>query len=235
MDARSLWDIDDPVGSERRLREAAADAAGTAREALLTRVAHALGLQGRLDEAHAVLDEVRPGDPEVDVRVALERGRLVRSAGDAHAARPLFEHAASLARESALEELLVDALRLVALVADPEDRLAAHEAALAAARSSHDPRARDRDASILHDIGMVHADAGDFGAALVVFEEALESRERIGDHARTREARWTVAWSLRRLGRHEEALALQRALRAELFAVGASDPRVDEELELLQG
>lgn len=234
-DPRSLWNFDDPAGSEARFREAAAASSGPDREVLLTQVARALGLQERFDEGHAVLDQVQPGDPEVDVRVALERGRLVRSAGDDHAARPLFEHAAGLARESAHDELLVDALHMVALVAAGEDRVPAHEAALAAARSSHDFRARDWDASILHNIGMVHADAGDFGAALVVFEEALEARERIGDHARTRVARWTVAWSLRHLGRHEEALALQRALRAELAAAGESDPAVDEELALLSG
>ena len=234
MDPRSLWDFNDPAASEQRLREAAAATSGPEREVLLTQVARALGMQERFDEGHTVLDQVQPGEPEVDVRVALERGRLVRSGGGEQAARPLFQHAAGLARDSAQDELLVDALHMVALVADRDDRVASHEAALSAARSSHDPHARDRDAAILHDIGMVHADVGDFGAALVVFEEALEARERIGDHARTRGARWTVAWSLRHLGRREEAVALQRALRAELSAAGESDPSVDEELELLQ-
>ena len=44
-----------------------------------------------------------------------------------------------------------------------------------------------------------------------------------------------VAWSLRNLGRTEEALAAQRALKAELTAAGASDPYVDEELANLEG
>ena len=235
MDPRPLWEADDPVGSEQRLREEAAGAASPHREVLLTQVARALGLQTRFEEGHQVLDDIAPGNPEVDVRVALERGRLVRAAGDEAAARPLFAHAARLAREAALDEHLVDALHLAALVAEPDDRVSAHEAALAATRSSHDPRARDRDASILHDIGMVHAAAGDFGAALVVFEEALEARERIGDHAGTRAARWKVAWTLRHLGRRDEALALQRALKAELDAWDQADPRVDDELGLLTG
>ncbi len=80
---------------------------------------------------------------------------------------------------------------------------------------------------------MVHADAGDFGAALVRFEEALAARERIGDHARTRVARWMVAWALRHLGRRDEALALQQAIKADLDANGEADPYVDEELALL--
>jgi hypothetical protein len=80
---------------------------------------------------------------------------------------------------------------------------------------------------------MAHADAGDFGRALVVFEEALAARERIGDAGRTRVARWMVAWALRNLDRREEALALQRALKAELEALGEEDPYVDEEIGIL--
>ena len=45
---------------------------------------------------------------------------------------------------------------------------------------------------------------------------------------------WMVAWALRHLGRTEEALAVQRGLRAELDAAGLDDPYVDEELALLE-
>ena len=44
-----------------------------------------------------------------------------------------------------------------------------------------------------------------------------------------------VAWSLRNLGRTDEALAAQRALKKELDAAGATDPYVDEELAILEG
>ena len=100
--------------------------------------------------------------------------------------------------------------------------------------ASDDPAARDWDASLLNNIGMTHADAGDFGAALVAFEEALAARERIGDAGRTRVARWMVGWALRNLGRTDEALAIQQALKAELDALGEEDPYVDEELGLLE-
>jgi tetratricopeptide (TPR) repeat protein len=234
IDPRPLWDFDDPAASEQRFRAAATDAEGPARAAWLTQVARALGLQKQYDEGHAVLDSVVGDDPEVATRVSLERGRLFRSAGDTEAAGPQFEAAAERAREAGLDELLVDALHMAALVAEPAEQLAAHERALAAARGSRDPRARDWDASILNNLGMVHADAGDHVAALAVFEEALEARERIGEVAQVRIARWMVAWSLRHLGRREEALALQRALRDELAAVGEHDPYVDEELRLLE-
>lgn len=230
---RDLWDFDDPAASERRFREHAASSDEPEATYAQTQVARALGLQERYDEGHAVLDGLEPADSEARVRVALERGRLLRSSGDEAGALPRFEEAATAARAVGLEELEVDALHMVALVVAPADRLAAHEVALARARSAADPAARDWDASLLTNLGMTHADAGDHAAALVAFEDALEARRRIGDVPRTRVARWMVAWSLRHLGRVEEARAMQLALKAELDAAGEHDPYVDEELGLL--
>lgn len=234
IDPTPLWDFDDPAGSEHRFRAAAETAEGSDRPVLLTQAARALGLQERYDEAHALLDELAPVDDEVAVRIALERGRLLRSAGRPEEARVHFEAAVSTARAARLDVLLVDALHMVALVADPDDQLRINQEALGVARASDDPRARDWDASLLNNIGMVHADDGDFVGALASFQEALAARERIGDPARTRVARWMVAWALRNLGRRDEALAMQHALRAELVAAGAEDPHVEAEIALLE-
>ena len=234
MHPSELWDFDDPAGSERRFREAAEAADGDERRIWLTQVARALGLQERYDDAHAVLDDLSPeGSPEVAVRLLLERGRVYRSSGDPEHALPFFEEAATRAEQAGLDELRIDALHMVALVVPVEDQVAITENALAVAAASTDPRARDWDASLLNNLGMVHADAGDFGRALVVFEEALTACERIGDAGRVRIARWMVAWALRNLGRRDEALALQQALKAELVALAEEDPYVDEELEIL--
>ncbi|HEX5086217.1 MAG TPA: tetratricopeptide repeat protein [Nocardioides sp.] len=232
---KELWDFDDPAGSEQRLRAAAEMAEGKDRLVLLTQVARALGLQERYDEGHAVLNDLAVEDVEVATRAALERGRLLRSAGDPDAARPFFEGAAASAREAGLDALQVDALHMVALVAPDDDQLRLNEEALALARDSSDQEARDWDASLLNNVGMMHADAGDWPAALAAFEGALAARERIGDPGRTRIARWMVGWALRNLGRTDEALALQTALKAELEAAGKEDPYVDEEISLLQG
>ena len=237
IDPRSLWDFDDPAGSEQRLREAARAAAGDDRAAWQTQVARALGLQEHYDAGHALLDEVAADGHggEVPARVALERGRLRRSAGHPDAARPDFEEAARRAGEAGFEELQVDALHMVALVVPEEESFEAGQHALDVARAATDPRARDWDASLLNNMGMARADAGDHVGALICFEEALEARERIGDVAPTRVARWMVAWSLRHLGRTDEALAMQRELKAELTADGEHDPYVDEEISLLEG
>lgn len=236
IDTRSLWDFAEPAGSEQRLRAAAAEAAkGVDREVWLTQVARALGVQEKYAGGHEVLDTLDATDPEVRARVALERGRLVRSAGDGPASRPHFEEAATTAAAAGLEELQVDAMHMVAMVAGPADQVALTLEALGVARAASDPRARDWDASLLNNLGMTHADSGDHVAALAAFEEALDARERIGDIARIRVARWMVAWSLRHLGHHAEALALQRSLRADLAADGEVDPYVDEEIGLLEG
>jgi tetratricopeptide (TPR) repeat protein len=233
IDPTPHWDFEDPAGSEQRFRDAASAATGDDEQVLLTQAARALGLQERYAEGHAQLDTLTSTAPEVRIRIALERGRLLRSSGD-DGARVWFEEAAGIAAGAGLEALRVDALHMVALVADPTERLAINEEALAIARGSSDQRARDWDASLLNNIGMAHADAGDLTAALESFEEALAACERIGIAFRTRVAKWMVAWTLRRLDRPAEALDMQRALKSELEAAGESDPYVDEELALLE-
>jgi len=235
MHPLDLWDFDDPAGSEERFRAAAAAVEGEQRAVLLTQVARALGLQERYDDAHTVLDDLSPaGSAEVECRLLLEQGRVYRSSGDPGHARRFFVEAAEVAEGARLDELRVDALHMLALVSDPTEQGAITERALAVAAASADPRARDWDASLLSNLAMLHADAGEFARALVLFEDALAARERIGDPGRTRVARWMVAWALRNLGRREEALALQQALKAELVALGEEDPYVDEEIAILK-
>ena len=232
-DLRALWDFDDPAGSEQRFRAAAAAADGEERAVLLAQVARTLGLQERYAEGHAVLDGLVVSGPRVAAHVELERGRLLRSSGNPDASCAHFDAAEQAASAAGDDALRVDALHMRALVAPVDERLALTEHALEVAGRSSDPAARDWDASLLNNIGMVHADAGDWPAALTSFEQALVARERIGREDETRVARWMVAWALRHLGRTAEALAMQRALRADLDAAGLADPYVDEELALL--
>lgn len=231
-DLADLWDFDDPAASERRFRAAAT---GDERPVMLTQVARALGLQGSYDAAHELLHEVAAGpvDEETRVRLHLERGRLHRSAGDPVTARPEFDEAAELAEAAGLDALHLDALHMQALVAEPDEAVAITERALALAAVSDDERARNWDASLLTNLGMMRVEAGNLDGALETFEDALSARVRIGVPADIRVARWMVAWVLRLQGRDDEARAIQRALKAELDAAGTTDPYVDEELGLL--
>lgn len=192
-----------------------------------------MGLAGRYGEALATLDALTSDDPELRVRVLLERGRVLNSSGSADEARPLFETAFSEASEAGFEHLAVDALHMVAIVAAPEEQAELNRRALALAESAEDPRARQWRATLLNNMGWTEFDAGRLDDALALFESALAARVELGKTADIQVARWCVARTLRELGRDEEALAIQRALAEEHAAAGTTDPYVDEEIASL--
>jgi len=233
IDPRPLWDFEDPAASGERFLDVAEHADEPEKTAWLTQYARTLGLLERYDDAHKVLDQLRSDDAQAATYLDLERGRVLNSSGDPDGARARFEAAAQRAESSGLDALHVDALHMLAIVAPPEQQHDLNRRALEVARASSDHRARDWDASLLNNIGMTYADAGDFEQALATFEEALAACERIGDPGRIRVARWMVAWSLRNLGRRDEALRIQWALKEELDSNGDTDPYVDDELALL--
>ncbi|GAA4118701.1 hypothetical protein GCM10022215_20540 [Nocardioides fonticola] len=231
-EVRRLWDFEDPVASESRLR-AAADASTSA--VWTTQIARALGLQERTTEALALLDGIAGhDDPVVRAWSTLERGRALRSDGDPEQAERWFAEAVEAARTADLPFLEVDALHMLALVAPPDEALAAHLRALEAARTASDPHTSTWECSILTNIGMTHADAGAWPEALTAFEEARAAALRLPDaEQRLLVADWMVAWALRHLGRRAEALEVQRDLRRRHEAAGTSDPYVEEELAML--
>jgi tetratricopeptide (TPR) repeat protein len=198
---------------------------------LLTQAARALGLAGRFEEATTVLADIPTSDPEVAVRVLLERGRVLNSGGAPGDARPVFEAAFAAAAQSGFEHLAIDALHMVAIVAPASEQVSLNSRALELAAAGSDPRAQQWRASLLNNLGWTRFDAGEFGAALALFEEALVERERQGKDAETGVARWCVARTYRALGRLEEALAAQRALAAWLSERGLPpDEYVAEEI-----
>ncbi|WP_341890769.1 TraB/GumN family protein [Variovorax sp. YR752] len=239
-DILALWDFDDPAASEARFRAALDDVAAPpthdAALSLRTQIARTMSLRRRFDEAHRLLDAVDaelPGaGPEPRVRTLLERGRTWRSAREPARARPLFLQAEQLARSAKLEYLHVDALHMAALLeTDPHTQLEANQRALAAARAAGDPQARRWEASLTHNIGWSLHEAGRHEEALASFRDALAARQR--DSARperVREAHWMIAFELRALHRHDEALAVLRSLEGELAAAGAADGFVPEEI-----
>jgi tetratricopeptide (TPR) repeat protein len=227
-----LWDFDDPAGSEGRFRaEIERTSSGWGADVLRTQLARALGLQRDFDEARAMLDGIPAGaDPEVAVRVRLERGRILNSAGDPEGARPEFETASELATAAGREFLAVDALHMIAIVAPAEEQPAWHDRAIAMAERAGDPRARKWLASLYNNAGWTRFERGEPDEALRLFERALDERRASGTPREVGVARWTVARGLRAVGRTEEALAAQEALRRDNAAAGTDDPYVGEEL-----
>ncbi len=176
----ALWDFADAAGSEQHLRRAAGSASDADENAeLQTQIARALGLQERFAAADAVLDAITSGSPVVRARVALERGRLRNSAGDAAAAVPLFIAAAQAAASADSLFLRVDALHMLA-IAD-----AAHAAqwtaqALALLEGSDDPRTRRWAVGLHNNEGWALMDAGRPADAVSAFERSRDAAERWG-------------------------------------------------------
>lgn len=223
IDAPALWDFADPARSEANFRARLPGATADDALSLQTQIARSLGLRSRFDEAHALLDRVESQLPragaEPRVRYLLERGRTLRSSGRRDLARPLFLQAVEQARSARLDELTVDAMHMVALVEpDAEAQLGWNRRALEIALASSEVNARNWDASLANNIGVTLHERGRFDDALASFNVAVQARERIGQPRRLHEARWMVAWTLRALKRHDEALRLLSRLDSDTSA-----------------
>jgi tetratricopeptide (TPR) repeat protein len=178
-----LWDFDDPAGSEQRfaVEEASGSHTDSARAELVTQRARALGLQGRFEEGHALLDSLGdPSDPVVRTRVALETGRLLSSAGRPAGAAPQFETAARTAETAGLLFLQIDALHMLAIADQPRsDEWAAQ--AIGRALAAPDDRTRRWLVSLHNNRGWWHFDAGRLDEALGSFQQAQQWAERVGN------------------------------------------------------
>lgn len=247
LDLRGLWNFADPAASEQRFHERARDATPDEQAILQTQIARTLGLRRRFDEARAVLAALEPRlaerSPEVQARHHLELGRTWASAThrpaerDAAArarARAAFVQAHAVAAAAGLDDLAIDALHMLPFTTtDPAEAARLNETALAAALASPQPAARRWEASLRNNLGVSLHEQGRLDDALAVFRANVEPTARLGDAMRLRIAHWMVAWTLRGLGRGDEALAIQLRLAAENAAAGTPDPEVYGELALL--
>jgi tetratricopeptide (TPR) repeat protein len=223
---REHWDFDDLDASERRFRDLlAAEASGSARAEILTQLARVHGLRGDFDEAERLIQEAEGlagSSASAQVRIDLERGRLLRSGGDKAAALPLFESAFDTARREGESFLAGDAAHMAALAAPDRGGFVAWT------RRGIELAESERGAAywlgpLLNNLGWEHYDAGEYGEALAAFERALEARERDPeDQSAIQFARYVVAKSLRALGRAAEAATLME--QAIAWAEGEDEP-----------
>lgn len=235
-DIQSLWDFEQLKVSEERFRKCVKEVDDTTlRLELLTQVARALGLRREIDAATATLGEVAArldeAGPRARVRWFLESGRVLNSSGRSAEAVSFFTDAWELALVSAEDYLAVDAAHMLAIAEkDPDEQIRWNERAMEYAARSHDLRTQGWFGALANNLGWTLHDLGRYDEALVMFERGLVWRQSRDDVVGTRIAAWTVARCLRSLGRVEEALSRQQALRAELDAAKADDPYVEEEL-----
>lgn len=247
IDLEPLWDWHDPALSESRFRAALATAKGDDALILQTQIARTYGLRRDFARAREILRNMEPrlaqAGAEPRIRHALELGRTYASAAhpkesqtpEAKArARALYARAFELARREKFDGLAIDALHMLAFVdTEAAEQLKWAQEALAVAEASSQPAAKKWEASLRNNAGTALHRLGRYEEALAQFEQALALRRRGSDAAATRVAQWMVAWTLRSLGRLDEALRLQLELEREWDAAGKPDPYVFEELEHL--
>ena len=247
IDVTTLWDFSRPEVSEQRFRAALETATGDDALILQTQIARTYGLRKDFDKARKVLRSIEPhiksAGPEVRVRYELELGRTYASAthspelqtpSNKETARAAYQRALDQARAAELDGLSIDAIHMLAFVdTAPADQLKWAQSALTVVESSTQPAAKGWEASIRNNLGYALHQLGQYDDALTQFKAAVALRERGTNAEATRVAHWMVAWTLRALGRSDEALAMQLRLERECDAAGQPDTHVFEELEIL--
>jgi tetratricopeptide (TPR) repeat protein len=189
-----LWDFENPELSERRFRDAMDDQKCDVYEKaeLATQLGRAIGLQGRFEEADALLDSIDgEEEPTIGVRILLERGRILNSSGHAAMAVPLFEQAAELGDHLGDEFLAVDALHMLA-IADSAHAELWTRSALEYASTAHEPRTKRWMVPLHNNLGRTLHEAGRLTEALVEFQLAEQWAERVGTPAQQQYAREAI-------------------------------------------
>lgn len=190
-----LWNFDDPASSEIRFREAMADPRFNIdeRDELATQLGRAIAMQGRFEEADALLDAIDGEDePTVGVRILLERGRVLHSSGHSAMAVPLFEQAAELGDLLGEEFLTVDAMHMLAL-ADTGHTESWTRSALEYASTLTDLRTKRWMVDLHGNLGRSLFDDGRRTEAMVEFQLAEQWAERVGTPQQQVSAREAIA------------------------------------------
>lgn len=216
----SLWNFNDPAGTEARFRELLPRARESSDPSyaaeLLTQIARTQGLQQKFDEAHATLDGV-DASLKADMKVAkirslLERGRVFNSSGKAKESIPIFKDALRGAQESGLENYAIDAAHMLGIAEKGQEALNWNLEAIRLAEAAKDPKARRWLGPLYNNTGWTYFDMGDYAEALKLFERDIEFRKQTATNVEVGIARWSAAKMMRHLGRVEESLKQQTEL-----------------------
>jgi len=239
-DFDKLWDYNDPAGTELKfknlLEETKNSGDNSAYLQLQTQIARTLGLQMKFDDAHKLLDEVEKElsdkeDPVARVRYLLERGRAFNSSKQKDKARELFLKAYELAKKEGEDNFAVDAAHMMGIVEPGDESLRWNEIAMKDAEDSDVPKARNWLGSLYNNTGWTYFDMKDYDKALAVFTKCknwYEEKERPLEIAI---AKWSIAKTLRMMGKTDEALEIQLALLKDIEdGKAGSDGYIYEEL-----
>src|SRR6185503_11543212 len=247
IDLRPLWDFSKPALSEERFRAALATAQGDDALILKTQIARTYGLRRDFERARQILAEVQPqiaqAGAEAQARYWLELGRSWASAthkpeqltDEAKTqARSAYDHAFATAKAAKLDGLAIDTVHMYAFIdTAPEDGIKWADEGLKLAKASTQPAARRWEAVLRNNRGVSLNQLKRHDEALAEFKLALPLYEAGGNASDTRIAHWMIAYTLRLLGRLDEARDIQLRLEREWDEAKEPDPYVFEELEAI--
>jgi tetratricopeptide (TPR) repeat protein len=168
------------------------------RAEVLTQLARVEGLRGDFEHCAQLLDQAEPlagRDPAANVRLELERGRMLRSSGDSEAAFPLFKDAFARAVDADERYLAGDAAHMCAIAVDD---LTVQEEWTQRGLDEGDPYWAG---PLYNNLGVTYAEAGDHERALELFELALEARLRDPDNTQA------IEWAREAVEEAKQALA----------------------------
>jgi tetratricopeptide (TPR) repeat protein len=227
IDVREYWNFDDPEASEANFR-GIIDQPSLSREEYLevwAQIARTFSLRRDCPKCHSLLEEhweeamASGGRPKACFE--LERGRAFRSGKEIDKSIPLFKSAA-LSDE---DDLKIDALHMLAIVAEPEKAIQINKDALAFAEASSQPWAQRWEGSLCNNLAWSFFEAQDYATALRYFQQAVDARTKFGQTDSIRVAKWCVGHCQRMAGNLENAFEIQIEL-----SHGESDGYVSEEL-----
>ena len=222
-DFDKLWDYNDPAGTEKKFRELLPKAEkGKDKEyyiELLTQLARTQSLQRKFTEAHEILDVVmkllKPEHIVPRIRFMLERGRTYNSSKVYDKARELFLASYMQADKYEEDNLAIDAVHMLGIVDKGDESLKWNELAIQMAEDTEDEKARGWLGSLYNNTGWTYHDMGEYDKALELFERNVVWRTERESGMQLYIAKWSVARCLRSLGRIEESLEMQLALRGK--------------------
>jgi tetratricopeptide (TPR) repeat protein len=178
---RPLWDFEDPDGSATRFREQLEQEQSDAgRAEVLSQLARVEGLRAEFGRCAELLDEAEQlagDDVLANIRLELERGRMLRSSGDLEAAFPLFKSAFDRACAAGEFWFAGDAAHMCA-IAVTDRELIDEWTQRGLELGEREPDAAYWAGPLLNNLGWAYFDAGEHERALELFEQALVVRER---------------------------------------------------------
>jgi hypothetical protein len=234
-DARlaELFDYDQPVQSEASLRVLADTALACGNRDLaaasLAQAARAQGVQNKLVEAQATLAKAASLSTaaRTAVKIQVEQGRIARRERKTEQARAYLTRAFERARLERLDALAADAAHMLALLEPDNSYLIWTTRGLAIAEGSQDPVARRWVGNLAYNAGTRLSESGDHQAAALMFARSLAARRVEIDQELVAAAELALSVELARLGRLDEAEAIQGRLLRE----GSSNPEFKAEVQ----